>query len=600
MTNIRELNIEGVWGWQYSAELQGKLPNLQRLRLIKPTCQWDTSEDVDNAFTDKTSMEILDLSGNSDMKNLPTSLSKARSLEMLILDGCDGLENVGRLPSSLKYFSFDGHGPASQWTQTIELPPKQFWPSTTIDNNDSRISKISLEGCTQLENLYLCGLPNLVELDLSGTMIKVLDFNSMVVQVPRLKRLFLIGCKRLRAIVSLPESGSEVKHDLQLMCMDTRVGTVCPRPSINRTKSFRFKLHVVVMDARLTRSLKDGLSPYLYGFPPVDVYYNIHVTSSPVYDGLVQSEAAGKNKIGPGDQESLQQLLPAGLYSDVLCMVGVGDTPMQAFPQPPTIQLDRHIEIGKGSCYVGSELSRKLGELVGSSAESLHIHDVLIHATVPQYYWFGFLKWCCVERCPKLDVVFPWLSCGFDNLETFWASDLLMARWIWSKASGNIIFPRTDSFRNLQQIHLRSCLGLQFVLPLLVSSFPSLKTLHIIHCGELSHVFVLYEKITTHDVSFPKLTTIHLHDLPKLQQISSNFMMVAPALESIKIRGCWSLRRLPFVGARGQGEKKPAVEMEKDVWDALEWDADHRPDHFEAPLHSRYYKAKLPRVSVLR
>jgi hypothetical protein len=76
--------------------------------------------------------------------------------------------------------------------------------------------------------------------------------------------------------------------------------------------------------------------------------------------------------------------------------------------------------------------------------------------------------------------------------------------------------------------------------------------------------------------------------------------MVAPRLESIKIRGCWNLRRLLSVGSRAQGEKKPAVEIEKDVWDALEWDAGHCPDHFEAPVHSRYYKKKLPRVSFLR
>mgnify|MGYP002413842537 FL=1 len=68
-----------------------------------------------------------------------------------------------------------------------------------------------------MENLFLCWLPNLVELDLSGTAIKILDFKTMVVQVPRLKRLFLIGCKHLRAIKILYESVS----DLESMCGDT-------------------------------------------------------------------------------------------------------------------------------------------------------------------------------------------------------------------------------------------------------------------------------------------------------------------------------------------------------------------------------------------
>jgi hypothetical protein len=141
------------------------------------------------------------------------------------------------------------------------------------------------------------------------------------------------------------------------------------------------------------------------------------------------------------------------------------------------------------------------------------------------------------------------------------------------------------------------------VLPVWVSSFSSLETLHIIHCGDLVHVFELDEwhpeEIISLGVLFPKLTSIHLHDLPKLKQICEVKMM-APMLETIKIRGCWNLRRLPSVTARGRGEKKPTVEIEKDVWDILEWDAGHRPDHFEAAVHSRYYKKKLPRVSFLR
>ncbi|XP_044960575.1 uncharacterized protein LOC123411678 [Hordeum vulgare subsp. vulgare] len=106
-------------------------------------------------------------------------------------------------------------------------------------------------------------------------------------------------------------------------------------------------------------------------------------------------------------------------------------------------------------------------------------------------------------------------------------------------------------------------------------------------------------EISTQDVAFPKLATIHLHDLPVLQQICE-VKMVAPNLKTIKIRGCWALRRLPVVGTRSGDMKKPTAEIEKDVWDALEWDGEVCPDHFEAPLHSRYYKKKLPRVSVLR
>jgi hypothetical protein len=145
----------------------------------------DTSIDSSSSLSmDKTEMEILDLSGNRDMKNLSVSSSTARSLQMLILDGCDGLENVvvpDGLPSSLRSFSFDGYGPATRWTSSFELPPKGSKQKHNSDADTSAVktTKISLQGCTQLENLFVRGLPNLEELDLSGSAINALDFETM-------------------------------------------------------------------------------------------------------------------------------------------------------------------------------------------------------------------------------------------------------------------------------------------------------------------------------------------------------------------------------------------------------------------------------------
>jgi hypothetical protein len=80
--------------------------------------------------------------------------------------------------------------------------------------------------------------------------------------------------------------------------------------------------------------------------------------------------------------------------------------------------------------------------------------------------------------------------------------------------------------------------------------------------------------------------------------------MLAPALETIRIRGCWSLRRLPALKGRNKpGKRRPVVEIEKDVWDALEWDevdAGHHHSLYEAPVHSRYYKRRTLRTTVLR
>jgi hypothetical protein len=119
MANLRELNMEGFACWKYTSKLQERPPYLQRLRIIKPV---HPSEDIDISFMSKENLEILDLSGNSDMKHLPASISKARRLQLLVLDGCNGLESVVLPKSSVTSFSFDGYGSASYWTSTVGLP----------------------------------------------------------------------------------------------------------------------------------------------------------------------------------------------------------------------------------------------------------------------------------------------------------------------------------------------------------------------------------------------------------------------------------------------------------------------------------------------
>ncbi|KAJ1268017.1 hypothetical protein BS78_07G104700 [Paspalum vaginatum] len=74
-------------------------------------------------------------------------------------------------------------------------------------------------------------------------------------------------------------------------------------------------------------------------------------------------------------------------------------------------------------------------------------------------------------------------------------------------------------------------------------SFPWLETLHIVHCGNLRHVFVAGSEEHRHpSVWFPELTAIHLHDVPALREIYEAAEMVAPALETVRIRGCWGWR----------------------------------------------------------
>ncbi|KAI4969080.1 hypothetical protein ZWY2020_046410 [Hordeum vulgare] len=110
-------------------------------------------------------------------------------------------------------------------------------------------------------------------------------------------------------------------------------------------------------------------------------------------------------------------------------------------------------------------------------------------------------------------------------------------------------------------------------------------------------VFPVHPHLKEDVLEFPSLKHIHLYELPKLQHICEA-KMLAPKLERVWLRGCWSLRRLPAVGR----DNRPVVDCEKDWWESLEWDgleADHDPSLFR-PCHSLYYKKPLDRVSVLR
>ncbi|KAI4978844.1 hypothetical protein ZWY2020_015597 [Hordeum vulgare] len=141
-----------------------------------------------------------------------------------------------------------------------------------------------------------------------------------------------------------------------------------------------------------------------------------------------------------------------------------------------------------------------------------------------------------------------------------------------------------------------------YVLPLseTADTLPHLDTLEIVCCGDLREVFPLDPKQKRQRIiECPKLRRIHLYELPSLQHICGS-RMSAPNLETVKIRGCWSLRGLPAVSRNN--EKLPSVDCEKDWWDNLEWDgveADHHPSLY-VHRHSSYYKAQQPRGTVLR
>uniref|UniRef100_A0A0E0KMP2 Disease resistance protein At4g27190-like leucine-rich repeats domain-containing protein n=1 Tax=Oryza punctata TaxID=4537 RepID=A0A0E0KMP2_ORYPU len=568
--NIREVHINNGRIW-HSNFAWRRLKNLQKLRVIEPTHPWGMTGEMDE-FAD--------------------------SLKTLILEGCVGLEKVGPrgLPSSLESFSFD---------------------SRAVKNCDeTKLIYVSLAGCLRLESFTLRGpLPNLKELDLSNTRIKSLDLKDQVVQVPRLRRVILLGCKQLRAVL-WPEEGVPELMVLSIDILGVQVvGKASHDSLVPKEQEGYCHSYVAAMDMRFLQLLLLRNGEW---FCCNESKFNLNLRLSSAIDDSGKYYSKKKSDYcGPGilvESPLHRATIPVtqGCYKDVnLAMVSAIDFDISSAPRHEP--LDIHVEIGEGISYanVVSEQALSAVSFVMNKAESLHVHDnfSITSINAKRVITWPCLKWCHIERCHKLNPVFytDYIFECFTTLEAFSASELMMANCIWSRGRTGNDWGDYSSFAKLRSIHLHYCPRLTFVLPLSWATsyphLPSLETLHIVYCSELRQVFpvepVALSKQPRGALEFPKLKHIHLRDVPKLQQICKTRRMVAPQLDTISVRGCWALKRIPAIGC---GRRCPIVDCEKEWWEKLEWDGldvGHHPSLFE-PRHSRYYKKDLPRGSLLQ
>jgi len=134
-------------------------------------------------------------------------------------------------------------------------------------------------------------------------------------------------------------------------------------------------------------------------------------------------------------------------------------------------------------------------------------------------------------------------------------------------------------------------------------------TLEIVWCSDLKEIFPFYysgaessdkQRESTYEVELLSLKHIHLNELPRLRSIcGGNARLGAPNLETIKVRGCRSLRRLPAVSCTydwrmrvehdaHNRSKKVECDCEKEWWDRLEWDVGGQvpaPSFTSRPTH---------------
>uniref|UniRef100_A0ACD6AGG9 Uncharacterized protein n=1 Tax=Avena sativa TaxID=4498 RepID=A0ACD6AGG9_AVESA len=582
MTQLRELNVMGAQNLDMS-HLHGRLSNIHKLRVTNSRCCCSSNLEEtgrQNLFFEMERMELFEFLENHTTQGMTSLFGAARSssLKTVTVGGCVGLENI------------------------------------------------SLHGCKELQNLFFRGLlGSLKELDLSDTAIKILDLRKL--EAAHLKRLILLGCEKLRAILWPLEdknpqivdvlhintiksaSSGQSKWEKEKASASTRSSSATiAKLGTGRTTSFDSNWSITVRDQTILQSFVP-VGDYLK-----QKYVHVEMDSYPSSDVVVGGSEGVQRFIGLQQSDNFLYGKDDIFQAHLQAAASQGVIGMWSCPPIPSLKAEDcylHIEDEvemKGEQQQSSNIETSANAtltpaFICNIVKMLHMHNSLSITGIPfppGSNW-NRLEWCQVESCPKLGFVFPPpQDCGgkdiFYHLRTFWASQLPEVQHIWSWSPQSQ--PSKDSFHWLKLLHLDRCSRLVYVLPFstLMATLPYLETLEIICCADLMEVFPLsQEKLSV--IEFPRLRIIHLFELPMMQRICGRTLF-APRLETIKIRGCWNLRHMPIRG----GNIKPKVDCEKEWWDGLEWDGlevKHHPSLYRC-CNSPYYKnSQLPRSTIL-
>ncbi|KAF5195759.1 Disease resistance protein rps5 [Thalictrum thalictroides] len=126
-------------------------------------------------------------------------------------------------------------------------------------------------------------------------------------------------------------------------------------------------------------------------------------------------------------------------------------------------------------------------------------------------------------------------------------------------------------FRKLHSVCLAECDAMVEITWLLL--VPNLQSLYIVNCGGLEEIISSSEEfgVAYDENTFSKLKTLALLDLPNLQSICSMNALPFQSLETIHVRRCPKLRRLPLDSNSAKNTLKK-TQGDEEWWDGLEWE----------------------------
>ncbi|KAK8451669.1 hypothetical protein SEVIR_6G247250v4 [Setaria viridis] len=505
-------------------------------------------------------LHTLKLIDNMVLMSLPTSLSKANGLRELHINNCKRLR--------LQFL----------WEQVLGLEDLyiQTWEALedikihghpnlrTFSVSGPWIRCLSLRGCNKLKIVNISDdLTALEDVDLSGTAIE--EVPHSLPNLPQLRMLLLLNVpcfKRFpwHRLVRFPK----------VFCLDNCLDDGNHLSQMFCQKETDNIAQININDSRIFHSFNEDAANKLVKEGQFFQSFNVQIKPCSV---------RGKE---PRDKPCtvIQRQLP---YLDVSCSEAATIVPMMKL-EPRR----RHVEISAMNQYPN-------GLRILPVTNSLFIiDDASIRCVSDLNCNLMSLEVCQLQHCHKMSVVFGMQSdrtgpMVYDKVGT-WPFIVLLVfpalKILQASNLNNLVCVLETSalayiehhlwswnleLKLLKHIHLEHCPRLEKIFPSCLS-LPALETLVILFCPSLKTIFYKTHELpqSVAPCPLPNIENIYLQELPQLQHIHEDAMLrfATPKWETLLVRSCRSLRRLPFL--KEHPKSKVKVSGEHYWWDRLQ------------------------------
>ncbi|TKW11728.1 hypothetical protein SEVIR_6G251950v4 [Setaria viridis] len=522
----------------------------------------------EDTFEAMQRLHTLKLIDNMALMSLPTSLSKANGLRELHINNCKRLrlQFLWELVPGLEDLYIQ------TWEALEDIKIHGHANLRTFSVSGPWIRCLSLRGCNKLKIANISDdLTALEDVDLSGTAIE--EIPHSLPNLPQLRVLLLLNVpcfKRFpwHRLVRFPK----------VFYLDN-----CSDDGNHLSQMFRQKetdniAQININDSRIFYSFTEDATKKLVKEGQFFQSFNVQIKPCSM---------RGKE---PRDKPCtvIQRQLP---YLDVSCSEAATIVPMMKL-EPRR----RHVEISAMNQHPN-------GLRILPVTNSLFItDDASIRCVNDLNCNLKSLEVCQLQHCHKMTVVFGMLSdrtgptvldgakeesstvfSVFPALKILQASNLndLVCfletsleyshnRWSW-----------TLKLKLLKHIHLEHCPRLEKIFPSRLS-LPALETLVILFCPSLKTIFYkTREDDPVAPCPLPNIESIYLQELPQLQHIHEDamFRFATPKWETLLVRSCRSLRRLPFL--KEHPKSKVKVSGERDWWDRLQLSLPEQGNYYQ-------------------